>query len=43
MQRAHSGSAGGPFLAGRGGCCSQKLVHVIEIYHIWKLEGGEGV
>ncbi len=43
VQRAHSGSAGGPFQAGRGGCCSQKLVHVIEIYHIWKLEGGEGV
>jgi len=42
VQRAHSGSAGGPFQAGRGGCHSQKLVHVIEIYHIWKLGGGEG-
>ncbi len=42
VQRAHSGSAGGPFQAGRGGYRSQKLVHVIEIYHIWKL-GGRGL
>ncbi len=41
VQRAHGGSAGGPFQAGRGGRRSKKLVHVIEIYHIWKL-GGEG-
>ncbi len=43
VQRAHGGSAGGPFQADRGGCRSQKLVHMIEIYHIWKLGEGGGV
>ncbi len=43
VQRVHSGSAGGPFQAGRGGCHSQKLVHMTEIYHIWKFFWGGGV